>query len=363
MDEVYMNLALELALKGEGKVNPNPMVGAVIVKNEKVIAKGFHRAYGEDHAEVDAFRNAKENMEDATLYVTLEPCCHHGKTPPCVDEIIKRKIKKVIVGCLDPNPLVRGKGIKKMLEHGIEVEMSTLEEKCKGINEIFFKYVTCKRPFVIMKSAMTLDGKIASKSGDSKWITCEEARNEVHKLRNKVSGIMVGIGTVISDNPQLTCRIPEGRNPIRIVVDTFLKIPLESKVLENCEKISTIIATTDKASSEKIKMIQEKNAQVLILPEKMGKVDLTKLMDRLGDLGVDSVLLEGGGTLNYSAMKEKIVDKVKVYISPKMVGGQGKTPLEGEGVLKIQDAIKINKLSMKTIGTDIVLEGYVEKGE
>lgn len=220
LNQEYMRLAIEIAKKGAGKVNPNPMVGAVIVKDERVIGQGYHKYYGGNHAEVNAFENLSDNPEGATIYVTLEPCSHYGKTPPCVDKIIANKISKVVVGTLDPNPLVEGRGIKALKEAGIEVITGVLEEECKKLNEVFMKYILCKRPFVVLKTAMTLDGKIATESGESKWITSDKSRQEVHKLRNKLSAIMVGVNTVIKDNPELTCRLEGGKNPVRIIVDS-----------------------------------------------------------------------------------------------------------------------------------------------
>lgn len=361
MDEKYMKLALELAKKGEGRVNPNPLVGAVIVKDNKIIGKGYHEYYGGPHAEINAFSSAQENVEGSTMYVTLEPCCHYGKTPPCVNAIIKNNIKKVVVGMLDPNPKVAGKGIEILREHGIEVITGVLEEKCKDLNEIFIKYIVTKSPFVIMKYAMTLDGKIAAYTGDSKWITGESAREEVHKLRNKVSGIMVGIGTVLQDNPSLTCRIQGGISPKRIIVDSNLRIPLSSNVLTIKDQTLTIIAATKKASQEKIQILKDKGAEVLIVEDMDGRVNLQALMKRLGEMGIDSILLEGGSTLNYSAIEQGIVDKVQAYIAPKIIGGESaKTPIGGEGKALMSESINLKDITFKTFDEDILIEGYVK---
>ena len=248
-----MDIALHLARKGAGKVNPNPLVGAVIVNDGKIIGKGYHESYGKAHAEINAFKDAEtELIEGSTMYVTLEPCSHYGKTPPCVDQIIENRIKRVVIGMVDPNPLVSGKGVKKLQEAGIDVTVGILEDKCKKLNEVFIKYITKKKPFVVLKTAMSLDGKISTTSGESKWITDKEARENVHILRNELTAIMIGIDTVIIDNPELTCRIPNGRNPIRIVVDSNLRIPYDSKILQTAKKFKTIIATTEKARKEKI---------------------------------------------------------------------------------------------------------------
>lgn len=360
MDEFYMKLALENAEKGAGKVNPNPMVGAVIVKNEKIIGSGFHEYFGGAHAEVNAFKNTTESVEGATMYVTLEPCSHYGKTPPCADKIIEEKIKRVVIGTLDPNPLVSGKGVKKLIDAGIEVSVGVLEEECKKINEVFMKYIKYKKPFVVMKCAMSLDGKICTKNGESKWITGEEARKHVHKTRNMLSAIMVGVDTVIKDNPRLTSRIDKGKNPTRIIVDSTLRIPLDSNVLVDEYKDKTIIATTISADKEKIAYIENLGAKVLIVNEKEKRVDLNDLMNKLGEMNIDSILLEGGGTLNFSALKEKIVDKVQVYIAPKIIGGSlAKTPVEGVGIDKLKEAFSLRELKIQTLDKDIFIEGYL----
>lgn len=361
MDELYMKLALSLAQKGKGKVNPNPMVGAVIVKEDKIIAQGYHEVYGEAHAEINAFRNAIEDVTGATMYVTLEPCSHYGKTPPCVDKIIEKKISRVVIGTVDKNPLVAGKGIVKLINAGIEVTTGILEEECNKLNEVFMKYVCTKKPFVIMKCAMSLDGKIATASGESKWITGEKARKEVHKLRNEYSAIMVGVDTIIKDNPELTCRLENGRNPIRVVVDSSLRIPLESKVIKENEKARTIIATTYKASEEKKEILRKQGITVLSVNSKDEKVDLQDLMTKFGEMKIDSIILEGGATLNFSALEHGIVDKVQIYIAPKLIGGkEAKTPVGGSGITELKNCFKVKALETKKIGDDIILEGYIE---
>ena len=359
MDNFYMSLALENAKKGIGKVNPNPMVGSIIVKNERMVASGFHKCYGGDHAETDAFKNAMEDVEGATMYVTLEPCSHYGKTPPCVEKIIEKKIKRVVIGTLDPNPLVSGNGVRKLIDAGIEVSVGVLEEECKRVNEIFMKYITSKKPFVIMKCAMSLDGKICTKYGESKWITGKESRSHVHKTRNMVSAIMVGVDTVIKDNPKLTCRMENGKNPIRIIVDSTLRIPLKSNVLVDEYRDKTIIATTCSANKEKVEYIESLGAKVLIVDKKERRVNLNDLMNKLGAMNIDSILLEGGGTLNFSALNEKIIDKVQVYIAPKIIGGKlAKTPVEGAGIDKLNEAFNLKNLRVDVLDEDIFIEGY-----
>jgi diaminohydroxyphosphoribosylaminopyrimidine deaminase / 5-amino-6-(5-phosphoribosylamino)uracil reductase len=363
LDEKYMRMAIELAKKGVGKVNPNPMVGAVIVKDEKVIGEGYHEEYGKAHAEVNAFSSLIEESKGATLYVTLEPCSHYGKTPPCVDKIIENKIAKVVVGALDPNPLVAGRGIKKLKDAGIDVVTSVLEEECKKVNEVFMKYIVEKKPFVVLKTAMTLDGKISTSSGESKWITNEKSRKEVHKLRNKLSAIMVGVNTVIKDNPELTCRLEGGRNPIRIIVDSTLRIPMESKVV--IDKLAgTIVATTELANKDRVLDLKKLGVEVIIIKAKNERVDLQSLMVELGKLNIDSILLEGGSTLSFSALEDKIVDKIQAYIAPKIIGGEkSKTPVGGKGIEKLSNAIMLENMKVISVGRDLLIEGYLKGAE
>lgn len=361
MDKIYMKRALELAALGKGNVSPNPMVGAVIVKNGKIIGEGYHNRYGDNHAEVNAFENSTEDVRGAIMYVTLEPCAHYGKTPPCAKRIVEEGIKKVVIGVLDPNPLVAGKGVKILKDAGIEVVVGVLEEECRKINEIFMKYIETSRPFVLMKYAMSLDGKISTVTGKSKWISCEESRRDVHELRNNLSAIMVGINTVIKDNPMLNCRIEGGNNPIRIIVDSKLRTPLDSNIVNTADKIRTIVATTDKVDNDKIKALEEKSVEVLIVKTKDGRVDISKLMNKLGEKKIDSILLEGGSELNFSCMQEGIVDKVRIYIAPMVLGGHNaKGAVGGKGVTEILDAFRIEDIDVSTLGSDIVVEGYVK---
>ena len=356
-----MERALQLAQKGIGRVNPNPLVGAVIVKNNKIIGEGYHECYGEAHAERNAVKNAIKSVEGSTIYVTLEPCAHYGKTPPCVDLLIEKKFKKVVIGMLDPNSLVAGKSIKKLKEHGIEVIVGVKEEECKKINEIFNKYITTKIPFVILKSGMSLDGKIATYTGKSKWITSKESRQDSQNLRNRVNSIMVGVNTVISDNPELTCRINDHKKLIRIVVDTTLRIPMNSKVITNNDKL-TIVATTINSDEKKKQELRDLGIKVLEVSEKKNKVDLKELIKELGNEGIDSILIEGGGTLNFSALEEKIVDKVIFYIAPKIIGGEkSKNSIAGMGFSELEEAPSLKDISYRKIGEDLVIEGYINK--
>jgi diaminohydroxyphosphoribosylaminopyrimidine deaminase / 5-amino-6-(5-phosphoribosylamino)uracil reductase len=359
-----MKMALELAEKGIGYTNPNPLVGAVIVKDGRIIGEGYHEVYGSSHAEVNAFKNASEDVTGATMYVTLEPCSHYGNTPPCAKAIVEKGIKKVIIGLKDPNPLVSGRGIKILQDSGIEVAAGILEEEGRKLNEIFLKYITTKLPFCIMKTAMTLDGKIATCTGDSKWITGELSRKYVHQLRHRVAGIMVGIGTVLADDPMLNTRLEdnEGSDPIRIIIDSSARIPLEAKVLNLNSKARTIIATTEKADKEKIKALEEKGAEVIVTPFKNKMVDLAFLMKNLGENKIDSILLEGGSKINYAALEEGIVDKVNAFIAPKIIGGDNaKTPVGGVGKTFMKEAIALKDIDIQRFGNDIMIEGYIIK--
>lgn len=355
-----MERALELAAMGIGKVNPNPLVGAVIVKNNEIIGEGYHECYGEAHAERNAVKNAVKPVDGSTIYITLEPCAHYGKTPPCVDLIIEKKFKKVVIGMLDPNEKVSGKSIEKLKKHGIEVVVGVKEEECKKINEIFIKYITSKIPFVILKSGISLDGKIATYTGESKWITSKESRQDSQNLRNRLNSIMVGVNTVIADDPLLTCRVNNEKNLIRIVVDTNLRIPLYSKLVKNNNKL-TIVATTLSSNENKKQILRNLGVKVIEVTEKNNKVNLKELVKRIGEEGIDSILIEGGGTLNFSALEENIVDKVIFYIAPKILGGEkSKSCIGGTGFSSLNNSVNLRDMSYKKIGEDLVVEGYIK---
>ena len=360
MDEFYMKRALELAIKGVGMVNPNPMVGAVIVKDNKVIGEGFHEKYGHAHAERNAVKNAVEDIEGATVYVTLEPCAHYGKTPPCVDLLIEKKVRKVVIGMLDPNPLVAGKSIKKLKENNIEVKVGVKEKECRKLNEVFIKYITTKKPFVIMKAGISIDGKIATSGGESKWITSERSRLHSHELRNRMSGIMVGINTVLSDDPSLTYRGEhKGKDPLRIIIDSTLKVPFESKVIKYNNN-NTIVACVENTDLIKKEKLEKMGVKIIETKSKKGKVDLQEVVEKLGKEKIDSILLEGGGTLNFSALKEGIVDKVRFYIAPKIIGGQNsKNSVSGQGFYNLDDCVNLKDMSYEQMGNEIVVEGYI----
>ncbi|MBR1865176.1 MAG: bifunctional diaminohydroxyphosphoribosylaminopyrimidine deaminase/5-amino-6-(5-phosphoribosylamino)uracil reductase RibD [Lachnospiraceae bacterium] len=362
--EQYMRRAIELAKLGTGRVNPNPLVGAVIVKDGKIIGEGYHMVYGDLHAERNAFRNLpdKEAARGAELYVTLEPCCHHGKQPPCTDAIIEHGISKVYVGSNDPNTLVAGKGIQILKEAGISVVTEFLKEECDALNPVFFHYITTKTPFVLMKYAMTLDGKIATRTGHAKWVSGEVSRERVQHTRNAMKAIMVGIGTVLNDDPGLTCRIEGGRNPIRIICDSKLRIPLSSQVVATAGEVPTVIATIEPHAEynrfwhEQKEELEREGAEVLIVKETDGRLDLKDLMKRLGERQIDGILLEGGSTLNYAALQAGIVNRIEVYVAPKFFGGAGfYTPVGGEGVGLATEALGCQLISFEPIGEDLLL--------
>lgn len=368
-EEKYMRRAIELAKKGSGHVNPNPLVGAVIVRDGEVIGEGYHECYGQLHAERNAIANAKKrgnSLEGSTIYVTLEPCCHYGKTPPCTEAIIDEKIARVVVGSDDPNPLVSGKGFQMLREKGIEVIPHFLKEECDAMNHVFFHYIRTGTPYVAMKYAMTMDGKIACYTGDSKWVTGEESRAHVQTLRNHYKGIMAGIGTVLADDPMLNCRIEGGRDPIRIIADSHLRIPMDSQLVRTAGQQPLIVACLPDADEEKAAQLQEKGVEVLRIPgvttaditeEQKEVISLPVLMKELGARKIDGILLEGGGQLNESALQAGIVDRIYCYIAPKIFGGaQAKTPVEGQGLTRAADAWQFNRIGMQEFGQDILLE-------
>ncbi len=361
-DQQYMKQAMELAEKARGRTSPNPLVGAVIVKDGKVIGEGYHKRHGGHHAEVNAFNSKKEKAQGATLYVTLEPCFHYGKTPPCVDRVIEEGIRRVVIGLKDPNPLVGGKSIDKLKKRGIEVTLGILEEELTEQNRIFLAYIQNQKPYTVIKTAMSLDGKIATASGESQWITGEKARDQVHILRNQMSGIMVGVGTVIEDNPSLTTRLKsgKGKDPHRIVVDTRGRIPLTAKILHLDSEAKTIVASTELMEQEKKKALEDLGVTVLINPIKNERVDLTHLFHKLGEQKIDSVLVEGGATLNFSLVEEALVHRIISFIAPKIIGGESaKTPIGGRGILRMEDVIPLKNLKYTHFGQDLMIRGDI----
>ena len=417
-----MRRAIELAKAGEGWVHPNPLVGAVIVKDGEIIGQGYHRRFGQLHAERNAIADARQRAEDkldgATIYVTLEPCCHYGKTPPCTEAIMEHGIRRVVIGSRDPNPLVAGKGARILREAGIEVEEDFLREECDSLNPVFFHYIGTKRPYVIMKYAMTADGKIATKTGASKWITGEAARREVHRIRHACMGIMAGIGTVLADDPLLNCRIDDTeakagsgqtgltsldefgtRQPIRIICDSRLRIPLDSQICRTADEYETIVVCAEAALPageqtgkqpqaprqliEKIQLLRRAGITVINAPAQMGapgtggasesgkalgadgasgrQADLKMLMKLLGARGIDSILLEGGSTLNESALRAGIVSEVRAFIAPKLFGGAAKSPVEGIGVEVPDQAIRMELIETGMFGEDLMLRYLVRR--
>lgn len=365
-EEQFMKRAIELAKQGAGWTAPNPLVGAVVVKNGRVIGEGYHRKYGELHAERNALAACTEDPAGATLYVTLEPCCHYGKTPPCTEIIIEKKIAKVVIGSRDPNPKVAGKGARILREHGIEVVEDYMREACDALNPVFFHYITTKTPYVVLKFAMTLDGKIATRTGASKWITGEAARNHVHQLRGRYAGILAGIGTVLADDPMLNCRIDGAHQPLRIILDSHLRIPMGSRLVRSAKEYPLLIvcneSTRDREEgTSRIQKLEEAGAKVWTLPEKNDHPDLNVLMQRLGEEKIDSVLIEGGGTVNEAALKAHIVHRVYAYIAPKIFGGEdAKTPVEGSGIRLPQECAKLRLAKITVLLNDMLLEYDVE---
>ncbi len=360
-DTEYMRMALDLAQKGCGFTAPNPMVGAVVVKDGRVIGQGFHETYGQPHAERNALASCTESPKGAVMYVTLEPCCHYGKQPPCVNAVIEAGIGKVVIGSADPNPLVSGKGVQILREHGVQVTENVLREECDRLNEVFFYYIQTGLPFVVMKYAMTMDGKIAAYTGDSKWITGEAARNHVQQQRHRYTAIMAGIGTVLADDPLLTCRMPGGRNPIRVICDTKLKIPLNSQIVATARQVPTILAAGKHfADKKKQDALERAGCRILLADEKNGHLDLRQLMHMLGEEQIDSILLEGGGTLHWAALESGVVRKVQAYLAPKLFGGKdAKTPVEGTGIAAVADAFYLKNSTMIRLGDDFLIESEV----
>ena len=360
--EEFMQEALLLARKGTGFTSPNPMVGAVIVKKDEIIGSGYHKRYGDLHAERNAFADCEARGIDckgADMYVTLEPCCHHGKQPPCTEAIIAHGIKRVFIGSSDPNPLVAGKGTQILREKGIDVTEGVLKNECDALNEIFFHYITTSLPFVTMKYAMTLDGKTCCFTGESKWITGEAARERVHYERLRHSAIMVGVGTVLTDDPLLTCRIENGRDPIRIICDSSLRTPLECNIIRTAREVPTIIATVSD-DKESIMRYEKAGCRILKTVPRNGRVDLSALIKQLGSERLDSILLEGGSELNWSALEAGVVSKVQAYIALKLFGGSGKTPVAGLGVHTPAEAFMLEESKIINIGEDILIESRVK---
>lgn len=354
----YMHLAVELAKRGTGWTSPNPLVGAVLVKDGEIIGQGWHAKCGELHAERHALKNCTASPRGATLYVTLEPCCHQGRQPPCTDAILEAGITRVVVGSSDPNPLVAGKGLELLRRRGVEVESGVLKAECDALNPVFFHFIQTRRPYVVMKYAMTMDGKIATRTGASQWITGEEARQRVHQDRHRYTAIMAGVGTVLADDPLLTCRMEGGKNPVRIICDTHLRTPLQSRIVRTAREVPTILAVC--GDQDRYAPYEAAGCQVWNLPCRADHVDLDALMERLGAEEIDSVLLEGGGTLNWAALESGIVQRVQAYIAPKLFGGAAaKSPVAGTGVELPAQAVHLQDTTITRLGPDFLLESEV----
>jgi diaminohydroxyphosphoribosylaminopyrimidine deaminase / 5-amino-6-(5-phosphoribosylamino)uracil reductase len=355
-DEYYMQLAIRLARRGKGYASPNPLVGAVIVKNGNIIGRGYHKRFGGNHAEINAIENAQTDIAGATLYVNLEPCCHEGKTPPCVESIVKYRIGKVVIGAIDSNPLVSRKGVDYLKSRGIEVRTGILEDECRKLNEVFFHYMETGMPFVTVKYAQTLDGRIAAAGGSSKWISSEAARKFAHQLRAEHDAIMIGAGTVRADNPELTVRLVRGRNPLRVVVSESLLIPEKSKILESGKDAKTLIATTKNEKDHQFQIIASSGVEmVTVQQDKQGNVDLRKLLKILAKRGISSILVEGGAGIITSLLKNDLAKRLVTIIAPKIIG----KGIEAVGDLQISDLKYAKKLcfqKIRRIGPDIMID-------
>lgn len=361
----FMKRAITLAENGKGRTSPNPYVGAVIVNEGKIVGEGFHQKAGEPHAEIHALRAAQEKAKGATLYVNLEPCCHSGRTPPCTDAILNAEIATVYIAHEDPNPKVAGKGIKILEKSGVETNVGycgELKRTAEKLNEIYIKYIRTGHPFVILKTAMSLDGKIATATGESQWITSPESRHFVHKIRDEVDAILVGIGTVISDDPALTTRLTdkEGKDATRIILDSHGRTPTDAKVINSESEADVIIAVTPNAPNKNIAALKEAGAEVLVIPEKDGQVCFKSLMTLLGDRGITSVLVEGGGKVNASALASGVVDKLMCFIAPKLIGGKdARGVFDGEGIKHLTEAPELEQLTVTQLERDLLIEGYL----
>jgi diaminohydroxyphosphoribosylaminopyrimidine deaminase/5-amino-6-(5-phosphoribosylamino)uracil reductase len=359
-DKAFLQKALELAAAGCGYVSPNPMVGAVVVKDGEIVGTGYHRNFGGDHAEVEALREAGHLARGATLYCTLEPCSHFGKTPPCVNRIIESGVAKVIIGSIDPNPLVNGRGAKILREHGIEVQSGLLEEACHELNESYFKFITTRLPFVTLKVAQSLDGKIADAAGRSRWISNEQARRLVHRWRWQSDAVLVGIGTVLADDPQLTVREESGPQPRRIVVDTNLRLPLTAAILNDAHVSQTIVAIgQDCKEREKMAEIESRGAKIWpIRTAPAGSLDMRHLMERIGQEGIASVFVEGGRRLFSSLLEGRFADRLKCFIAPKLLG-DGIPAFQGLPIHSMVQAIYLEKTTWEILGDNVLVSGII----
>ncbi|NMA92347.1 MAG: bifunctional diaminohydroxyphosphoribosylaminopyrimidine deaminase/5-amino-6-(5-phosphoribosylamino)uracil reductase RibD [Firmicutes bacterium] len=364
-DEKWMKKVFKLARRGRGGTSPNPQVGALVIREGEPVGSGYHRVAGGPHAEVVALGRAGERARGATLYVNLEPCSHRGRTPPCVDLIISAGIARVVAALEDPNPRVSGQGFKRLREAGIAVKTGVLAAEARRLNEIYLKFITTGRPFLAIKAALTLDGKIATAGGDSRWITGERSRRYVHTLRDRFDAIMVGLGTALKDDPRLTTRFAGGRDGVRIVVDSRARLPRTARLIDSSRSAPALLATTTGADPDRCRHLRERGMEILTLPAREGRVDLEALLKVLGERGLASVLVEGGGKLNYSLLEQGLVDKFYLFLAPLICGGrEAPTAFDGAGVEKIRDAWRLGQLELKRFGPDLLLTGYpVKEGE
>ena len=361
-DEQMMARAISLARNGLGRTSPNPLVGAVIVRDGRIVAEGWHRKAGTPHAEIHALNMAGELARGATVYVSLEPCAHYGRTGPCARALVEAGVSRVVVAMTDPNPKVAGKGIAILQEAGIEVTTGVLEQEARQLNEVFLKWMTTGLPFVALKTAMTLDGKIATATGQSQWITNEASRYETHRLRDIYDGILVGINTALADNPSLTTRLKEyqGRNPVRIVVDSRARLPLTAKLVTD-GAARTIVAVTEQAPAERVEALRSAGVEIIVAGSS-NHVDMQSLMEQLGAMKISSVLVEGGGSVNFSLLQAGLVDRVYAFIAPKLVGGRDAlTPVEGEGFQELDRAVELENIQLRQLGSDVLLTGIVKR--
>ena len=358
-DEKYLRMACRLAQKAAGRTSPNPQVGAVIVRQGKIVGRGYHRFAGGEHAEIAALKRAGARARGATLYITLEPCSHQGRTPPCTGALIRAGIKEVVCGVKDPNPLVAGRGFRQLRRAGIKVRVGVLETECRVLIEAFAKFITRRMPFVTLKLAATLDGRIAAASGDARWISGEKSRNIVHRLRNEVDAVLVGLGTVKADDPQLTCRIAGGRNPWRIVLDSGLRVPLSAKILRLSDARKTIIAAGAGAAPAKTRALETLGVRVWRLPLRHHQVAWRPLLKKLARQGIVSMMIEGGGATAASALRERIVDKIFFFYAPKILGGDALPMVEKLGLRRVKQAIAVNDLRVTGSGDDLMVTGYL----
>lgn len=362
-DEYYMRRALRLARKGEGRVSPNPMVGAVIVRDDRIIAEGYHRRCGGNHAEINAIQNATEAVEGANFYVTLEPCSHYGRTPPCVEALLACRPGRVVVGTVDPNPLVLGKGIQILEKHGVETKVGVLAEECGRLNEVFFKYIRTGLPFVTVKFAQTLDGRIATATGHSRWISSPPSLRFAHRLRGNHDAILVGADTVLTDDPELTCRLVRGGNPLRIVIDSQLRTSPEARIYKEQESAPTIVAATRRASDEKRRTFEEKGIEVLEIKEDLaGRVDLRTLLAVLGKREISSLLVEGGAAVITACLRDRVVDRLVVILAPKITG-EGVDAVGDLDIRRMDDALRLSFRRIARRGDDLVLDARMTPDE